>query len=293
MQVILVTTDPQTTEADIAFEISLYLIHSLGSQRRKVPGWENIPSLSCSFSVTSITTSQIWHPCGTAQTSCVHLLLQFSPSIYGLTLRWYAIALYNLSFWCFSLNWSWLCRWKMSCFHQVSDLDDEASSPTEEFKAFVTDTGMNRSQSEYCNVGNKTYLTNHPAKKYVFDFMRVLIMDNLCMTPASKQTPIIDHLLEVRPSRISTWSHFIYHWCCVKLSIILQHFACGLLEANVRVSICWAGTLTLLCVLRPHQNAQPGPSRKSFSPTSWTVWWSSFWQQMFCWVSCIPIIRVS
>ncbi len=92
----------------------------------------------------------------------------------------------------------------MSCFHQVSDLDDEASSPTEEFKAFVTDTGMNRSQSEYCNVGNKTYLTNHPAKKYVFDFMRVLIMDNLCMTPASKQTPIIDHLLEVRPSRIST-----------------------------------------------------------------------------------------
>ncbi len=85
---------PQTTEADIAFEISLYLIHSLGSQRRRVPGWENIPSLSCSFSVTSITTSQIWHPCGTAQTSCVHLLLQFSPSIYGLTLRWYAIVLF-------------------------------------------------------------------------------------------------------------------------------------------------------------------------------------------------------
>uniref|UniRef100_A0A672QYT0 WD repeat and FYVE domain containing 3 n=1 Tax=Sinocyclocheilus grahami TaxID=75366 RepID=A0A672QYT0_SINGR len=83
----------------------------------------------------------------------------------------------------------------------VSDLDDEASSPTEEFKAFVTDTGMNRSQSEYCNVGNKTYLTNHPAKKYVFDFMRVLIMDNLCMTPASKQTPIIDLLLEASPER--------------------------------------------------------------------------------------------
>uniref|UniRef100_A0A672NXI4 WD repeat and FYVE domain containing 3 n=1 Tax=Sinocyclocheilus grahami TaxID=75366 RepID=A0A672NXI4_SINGR len=86
----------------------------------------------------------------------------------------------------------------------VSDLDDEASSPTEEFKAFVTDTGMNRSQSEYCNVGNKTYLTNHPAKKYVFDFMRVLIMDNLCMTPASKQTPIIDLLLEVRSFQKST-----------------------------------------------------------------------------------------
>ncbi|XP_028851764.1 WD repeat and FYVE domain-containing protein 3 isoform X2 [Denticeps clupeoides] len=83
----------------------------------------------------------------------------------------------------------------------VSDLDDDACSPTEEFKGFSGDTGMNRSQSEYCNVGSKTYLTNHPAKKYVFDFMRVLIMDNLCLTPASKQTPIIDLLLEASPER--------------------------------------------------------------------------------------------
>ncbi|XP_066568174.1 WD repeat and FYVE domain-containing protein 3 isoform X2 [Amia ocellicauda] len=86
-------------------------------------------------------------------------------------------------------------------FPKVSDLDDEVGSPAEEFKAFGVDTGMNRSQSEYCNVGAKTYLTNHPAKKYVFDFMRVLIMDNLCMTPASKQTPTIDLLLEASPER--------------------------------------------------------------------------------------------
>ncbi|XP_036381916.1 WD repeat and FYVE domain-containing protein 3 isoform X1 [Megalops cyprinoides] len=83
----------------------------------------------------------------------------------------------------------------------VSDLDDEAGSPTEEFKAFAADSGMNRSQSEYCNVGSKTFLTNHPAKKYVFDFMRALIMDNLCMTPASKQTPTVDLLLEASPER--------------------------------------------------------------------------------------------
>uniref|UniRef100_H3DD36 WD repeat and FYVE domain containing 3 n=1 Tax=Tetraodon nigroviridis TaxID=99883 RepID=H3DD36_TETNG len=83
----------------------------------------------------------------------------------------------------------------------VSDLDDEAGSPIEEFKAFAGDSCMNRSQSEYCNVGSKTSLTNHPAKKYVFDFMRVLIMDNLCMTPASKQTPIVDLLLEASPER--------------------------------------------------------------------------------------------
>nr|XP_023999353.1 WD repeat and FYVE domain-containing protein 3-like [Salvelinus alpinus] len=51
----------------------------------------------------------------------------------------------------------------------VSDLDDEAGSPTEEFKAFTADTGMNRANRNTCNVGSKTYLTNHPAKKYVFD----------------------------------------------------------------------------------------------------------------------------
>lgn len=214
MQVILVTAGPLnklTAEADIASDISLYVTCSLGNQRRRVLGWENIPSLSCSFSVTSITTSQIWHTCGTARTSCVHLLLRFSPSIYGLTLRWYTIVLFVL------LSVEVGCVIKISCFPQVSDLDDEASSPTEEFKAFVTDTGMNRSQSEYCNVGNKTYLTNHPAKKYVFDFMRVLIMDNLCMTPASKQTPIIDLLLDVSPSWISTSLHFVCQWCCMKL----------------------------------------------------------------------------
>ncbi|XP_040603457.1 WD repeat and FYVE domain-containing protein 3 isoform X1 [Mesocricetus auratus] len=83
----------------------------------------------------------------------------------------------------------------------VTDLDDEVGSPAEEFKAFAADTGMNRSQSEYCNVGTKTYLTNHPAKKFVFDFMRVLMIDNLCLTPASKQTPLIDILLEASPER--------------------------------------------------------------------------------------------
>ncbi|OXB84085.1 UNVERIFIED_CONTAM: hypothetical protein H355_012203 [Colinus virginianus] len=80
--------------------------------------------------------------------------------------------------------------------NSVTDLDDEVGSPAEEFKAFAADSGMNRSQSEYCNVGTKTYLTNHPAKKFVFDFMRVLIIDNLCLTPASKQTPLVDLLLE-------------------------------------------------------------------------------------------------
>lgn len=92
----------------------------------------------------------------------------------------------------------------------MTEFDDEVGSPIEEFKAFAGDSGMNRSQSEYCNVGSKTSLTNHPAKKYVFDFMRVLIMENLCMTPASKQTPIVDLLLEVRRKIPAELSPFLF-----------------------------------------------------------------------------------
>lgn len=96
---------------------------------------------------------------------------------------------------------------------QVTEFDDEVGSPIEEFKAFSGDSGMNRSQSEYCNVGSKTSLTNHPAKKYVFDFMRVLIMENLCMTPASKQTPIVDLLLEVRRRMLLSSLFISTHEC--------------------------------------------------------------------------------
>ncbi|KFO35303.1 WD repeat and FYVE domain-containing protein 3 [Fukomys damarensis] len=102
----------------------------------------------------------------------------------------------------------------------VTDLDDEVGSPAEEFKAFAADTGMNRSQSEYCNVGTKTYLTNHPAKKFVFDFMRVLIIDNLCLTPASKQTPLIDLLLESKRRSQGLSLDAVYH--CLNRTILYQ-----------------------------------------------------------------------
>ncbi|XP_029115173.1 WD repeat and FYVE domain-containing protein 3 isoform X3 [Scleropages formosus] len=83
----------------------------------------------------------------------------------------------------------------------VSDLENESNSPAEDLKALSAEKGLNRSQSEYCNVGSKTYLTGHPARKCIFDFMRVLIMDNLCTVPASKQTPVLDLLLEASPER--------------------------------------------------------------------------------------------
>lgn len=103
----------------------------------------------------------------------------------------------------------------------MTDLDDEVGSPAEEFKAFAADTGMNRSQSEYCNVGVKTYLTNHPAKKFVFDFMRVLIIDNLCLTPASKQTPLIDLLLEVK-TKIYIYIYLFCIFLIIRMLVIKQ-----------------------------------------------------------------------
>ncbi|KAG2466391.1 WDFY3 protein, partial [Polypterus senegalus] len=129
---------------------------------------------------------------------------------------------------------------------QVSDLDDEVGSPAEEFKAFTGDTGMNRSQSEYCNVGAKTYLTNHPAKKYVFDFMRVLIMDNLCLTPATKQTPIIDLLLEASPERSTRTQQKEFQTCI--LDSVMEHLLAAdvLLGEDASLPITSGGSYQIL-----------------------------------------------
>ncbi|XP_039614451.1 WD repeat and FYVE domain-containing protein 3 isoform X3 [Polypterus senegalus] len=128
----------------------------------------------------------------------------------------------------------------------VSDLDDEVGSPAEEFKAFTGDTGMNRSQSEYCNVGAKTYLTNHPAKKYVFDFMRVLIMDNLCLTPATKQTPIIDLLLEASPERSTRTQQKEFQTCI--LDSVMEHLLAAdvLLGEDASLPITSGGSYQIL-----------------------------------------------
>ncbi|KAJ8286942.1 hypothetical protein GJAV_G00045160 [Gymnothorax javanicus] len=128
----------------------------------------------------------------------------------------------------------------------VSDLDDEVGSPAEEFKAFAADSCMNRSQSEYCNMGSKTYLTNHPAKKYVFDFMRVLIMDNLCMTPASKQTPIVDMLLEASPERSTRTQQKEFQSCI--LDSVMEHLLAAdvLLGEDASLPITSGGSYQIL-----------------------------------------------
>ncbi|XP_069782164.1 WD repeat and FYVE domain-containing protein 3 isoform X4 [Narcine bancroftii] len=128
----------------------------------------------------------------------------------------------------------------------VSDLDDDVGSPAEEFKAFAGDTGMNRSQSEYCNVGAKTFLTNHPARKFVFDFMRVLVIENLCHAPASKQTTLIDMLLEASPERSTRAQQKEFQTCI--LDSVMDHLLAAdvLLGEDSTLPIASGGSYSVL-----------------------------------------------
>ncbi|XP_078070095.1 WD repeat and FYVE domain-containing protein 3 isoform X4 [Mustelus asterias] len=128
----------------------------------------------------------------------------------------------------------------------VSDLDDDVGSPAEEFKAFAGDTGMNRSQSEYCNVGAKTFLTNHPARKFVFDFMRVLVIENLCLAPASKQTTLIDLLLEASPDRSTRAQQKEFQTCI--LDSVMDHLLAAdvLLGEDATLPITSGGSYNIL-----------------------------------------------
>ncbi|XP_032825005.2 WD repeat and FYVE domain-containing protein 3 isoform X1 [Petromyzon marinus] len=86
-----------------------------------------------------------------------------------------------------------------------SDFEDilDVGSPADEYKSIVGPDGggLNRSQSESVSVAGKALLASHPARKIVLDFMRVIVVDNLCLLPASKQTLALDVLLEASPDR--------------------------------------------------------------------------------------------
>ena len=46
-------------------------------------------------------------------------------------------------------------------------------------------------------------LTNHPAKRNVMNFLRVLVVDSLSLVPVPKQAPVIDCLLDTQPEHSS------------------------------------------------------------------------------------------
>ncbi|XP_043249922.1 WD repeat and FYVE domain-containing protein 3 isoform X1 [Colletes gigas] len=72
-------------------------------------------------------------------------------------------------------------------------------------------------------------LTNHPAKKFVMDFLRVIVVDSLSLPVTAKSAPAIDLVLEAWPEHASTGQQTRYQ--TEILSILMEH----LLAADVLI----------------------------------------------------------
>ncbi|XP_014604234.1 PREDICTED: WD repeat and FYVE domain-containing protein 3 isoform X1 [Polistes canadensis] len=72
-------------------------------------------------------------------------------------------------------------------------------------------------------------LTNHPAKKFVMDFLRVIIVDSLSLPVTVKSPPAIDLVLEAWPEHASVGQQICYQ--TEVLSILMEH----LLAADVLI----------------------------------------------------------
>lgn len=70
-------------------------------------------------------------------------------------------------------------------------------------------------------------LTNHPAKKFVMDFLRVIVVDSLSLPVTAKTPPAIDLVLEAWPEQASTGQQMRYQ--TEVLSILMEY----LLAADV------------------------------------------------------------
>ncbi|KAH0568814.1 WD repeat and FYVE domain-containing protein 3 [Cotesia glomerata] len=72
-------------------------------------------------------------------------------------------------------------------------------------------------------------LTNHPARKFVMDFLRVIVVDSLSLPVTAKSPPAIDLVLEAWPEYASTGQQTRYQ--TEILSILMEH----LLAADVLI----------------------------------------------------------
>ncbi|XP_038062031.1 WD repeat and FYVE domain-containing protein 3-like isoform X2 [Patiria miniata] len=87
---------------------------------------------------------------------------------------------------------------------QPSEDSSELSSPSEEIK-YLPGLGIPvfgiKSPDRYSNQSGN--LANHPGRRYVMDFLRVIVMDSLSLPAPSKTPPVLDLLLEASPVRAS------------------------------------------------------------------------------------------
>ncbi|KAG1679752.1 WD repeat and FYVE domain-containing protein 3 [Nymphon striatum] len=78
-----------------------------------------------------------------------------------------------------------------------SQINSEIASPVEEIKAFPDSDPMTLVEmvcQPTCGI-----LTEHPARKFVVDFLRVIVVDSLSMPIVARSSPVIDILLESVP----------------------------------------------------------------------------------------------
>lgn len=101
----------------------------------------------------------------------------------------------------------------MSCSQESSG----ASTPADEEPVLV------RSPSKDIS------LTNHPVRKFVMDFLRVIVVDSLSLSVTAKSPPAIDLVLEAWPEHASTVQQTTYQ--TEVLSILMDH----LLAADVLI----------------------------------------------------------
>ncbi|XP_071954048.1 WD repeat and FYVE domain-containing protein 3-like isoform X2 [Antedon mediterranea] len=102
------------------------------------------------------------------------------------------------------------------------DETNDILSPSEEIKfapgfmPFLTSQNHDRPGVSHGN------LTDHPAKKLVINFLRVIIVDSLSLSMPSKTPPVLDLVLEATPERATTVQ--INEFQTEMLTTLMDHF---------------------------------------------------------------------
>nr|XP_032805834.1 WD repeat and FYVE domain-containing protein 3-like isoform X3 [Petromyzon marinus] len=85
----------------------------------------------------------------------------------------------------------------------VGDVED-SEGPEDESGVFTSEApmGLNRSRSEQMVSARSSFLSQHPSRKLVVDFLRTIAVDSLLQGNVSRQSPpLLDVLLEASPER--------------------------------------------------------------------------------------------
>ncbi|CAH1794598.1 unnamed protein product [Owenia fusiformis] len=123
---------------------------------------------------------------------------------YPITLMQFLLFLYHnqADFIPLCMSEEFLCGLVATLFpYRLSSVSSsEVSSPVDEFKPYPGSEDMVLIESSpQSTVNTETKLTSHPAKKFVLDFMRMIVVDSLSLPSSSKTIPVIDNLLDASP----------------------------------------------------------------------------------------------